>query len=317
MAKLLKVLVVLLLILSAVALVIEIVLIRQREEIKGRNTMLTRGALQVARTLEVIPAETNLDLVTRDLPRLQLNDEMFKHFYQLGADGKTIVENGKKKTEGPGTLDSVLKEISTRAELQFVRLNDTRSGLESTRTTLGVTSNTLVSTVQDLSQTQDKLKETETNLGQAKQDITQKAEQITDLTQKTEALTADVERKKEEVAKLGDKLSDTEAKIEATKRYIEKLQKDLESCLRGPSEGQIPGLQGQVVVVNTNWNFVVIDVLPEAKLVPLTELRVQREDKLVGKVRVSEVLRDRHFAFGEILPDWQQLPIAKGDNVFY
>ena len=317
MAKLLKVLVVLLLILSAVALVIEIVLIRQREEIKGRNTMLTRGALQVARTLEVIPAETNLDLVTRDLPRLQLNDEMFKHFYQLGTDGKTIVENGKKKTEGPGTLDSVLKEISTRAELQFVRLNDTRSGLESTRATLGVTSNTLVSTVQDLSQTQDKLKETETNLGQAKQDITQKAEQITDLTQKTEALTADVERKKEEVAKLGDKLSDTEAKIEATKRYIEKLQKDLESCLRGPAEGQIPGLQGQVVVVNTNWNFVVIDVLPEAKLVPMTELRVQREDKLVGKVRVSEVLRDRHFAFGEILPDWQQLPIAKGDNVFY
>ncbi len=317
MAKLLKVLVVLLLILSAVALIIEIILVRQREELKGRNIMLTRGALQVAKTLEVIPSDTPVDLATRDLPRLQLTDEMFKHFYQVGPDGRKVVENGKKKTDGPGTLDAVLKDISARADLQFVRLNDTRSGLESTRTTLGETSNTLVATVQDLGQTKDKLKVTENNLDQAKQDIEQKTGQITDLTQKTEALTADVERKKEEVAKLSDKLSDTEAKIEATKRYVEKLQKDLESCLRGPSDGQTPGLQGQIVVVNTNWNFVVVDVLPDAKLIPMTELTVQRNDKLVGKVRVSEVIRDRHFAFGEILPDWQQLPIAKGDYVFY
>ncbi len=317
MAKLLKVLVVLLLVLSAVALVVEIILVRQREELKGRNIMLTRGALQVAKTLEVIPADTNVDLAARDLPLLQLNEEMFKHFYQIGADGKKVVENGKKKTEGPGTLDAVLKDISGRAELQFVRLNDTRSGLLSTRTTLGETSNTLVNTIQDLNQTKDTLKTTENNLDTAKQDIVQKTEKITDLTQKTEALTADVERKKEEVAKLSDKLSDTEAKIEATKRYVEKLQKDLESCLRGPSEGQTPGLQGQVIVVNTNWNFVVMDILPEAKLVPMTDLTVQREDKLVGKVRVSEVIRDRHFAFGEILNDWQQLPIAKGDYVFY
>ncbi len=317
MAKLLKVLVVLLLILSAVALVIELVLTLQREELKGRNALLTRGALQVSKTLEVIPADTNVDLATRDLPRLQLNNEMFKRFYQIGADGKTIVVNGKKKTDGPDTLDSVLKEISARADLQFIRLNDTRGNLESTRVTLGETSNTLVTTIGELNQTKDKLKETENNLAQAKQEIAQKIEQITDLTQKNEGLTADVERKKEEIAKLSDKLSDMEAKIEATKRYIEKLQKDLDSCLRGPAEDQTPGLKGQVVVVNTNWNFVVIDVLPDAKLVPMTELRVQREDKLVGKVRVSEVLRDRHFAFGEILPDWEQLPVAKGDNVFY
>ncbi len=317
MAKLLKVLVVLLLILSAVALAIEIVLTQQREELKGRNTLLTRGALHVSKTLEVIPADTNVDLAMRELPRLQLNDEMFKHFYQVGADGKKIVVNGKSKTDGEGTLDSVLKEISVRADLQFIRLNDTRGNLESTRVTLSETSNTLVSTIAELNQTKDKLKETENNLAQARQDIAQKAEQIADLTAKNEGLTADVERKKEEIAKLGDKLSDMEGKIEATKRYIEKLQKDLDACLRGPSDDQSPGLKGQVVVVNTNWNFVVIDVLPDVQLVPMTELRVQREDKLVGKVRVSEVLRDRHFAFGEILSDWQQLPVAKGDNVFY
>lgn len=318
MAKLLKVLVVILLVLSAVALIMEIALVRQREELKGRNIMLTRGALQVAKTLEVIPTDTPIDLAVRDLPRLELKDEMFKHFYQVGPDGRVVVENGKKKTDGPGTLDAVLKDIAARADLQYIRLNDTRGGLDSTRKTLGETSNTLVTTIGELNQTKDTLKTTENNLTQAKQDIEQKTGQIADLNQKNEALTSDVERKKEEVAKLSDKLSDTEAKMEATKRYVEKLQKDLESCLRGPTEGgQTPGLQGQVLVVNTNWNFVVVDILPDAKLTPMTDLTVQREDKLVGKVRISEVIRDRRFAFGEVLPDWQQLPIAKGDYVFY
>jgi hypothetical protein len=78
-----------------------------------------------------------------------------------------------------------------------------------------------------------------------------------------------------------------------------------------------PGVQGRIVVVNTNWNFVVMDLLPEAKLVPLSDLTVNRADKLVGKIRVSEVIRDRGFAFGDILPQWQQMPLAKGDYVFY
>jgi hypothetical protein len=317
MAKLLKVLVVLLLILSAVALTVEIILVRQREELKGRNLMLTRGAIQVAKTLEVIPAEPPVDLATRDLPLLQLNEEMFKHFYQIGPDGKVVSENGQKKTDGPGTLDALLKDISAKANLQFVRLNDTRSLLASTRVTLNETSNTLVATILDLNQTREKLKQTENSLEAANKDIEQKKEQIADLTQKNEALTADVERKKEEIGKLTDKISDVEAKLVASTRYVQKLEKDLGDCLRGPSEGMTPGLQGQIIVVNTNWNFVLVDMLPEAHLVPMTDLTVQRGDKLVGKVRVSEVIRDRRFAFGEILPDWQQVPVAAGDYVFY
>jgi hypothetical protein len=52
-------------------------------------------------------------------------------------------------------------------------------------------------------------------------------------------------------------------------------------------------------------------------MIPLSDLTVQRNDKLVGKIRVSEVLAEQRFAFGEILMDWQQMPVAKGDYVFY
>ena len=121
------------------------------------------------------------------------------------------------------------------------------------------------------------------------------------------------------MAKLTDKVSDTEAKVEATKRYVDKLQAELDACVRGTSDTNavVPGLQGEVVVVNTNWSFVVVDILPEAKVMPMSELTINRGAKLVGKVRVSAVLRDHHFAFGEILPQWLQMPITKGDYAFY
>jgi uncharacterized protein YoxC len=317
MAKLLKILVVLLLVASAAALAIEVILSSQREELKGRNLLFMRNAAQVAKTLEVIPSDTPVDLATRDLPRLQVGEESLKHFYQVGADGKVIKEGGKKKTDGPGTLDAILKDIAIRADLQAVRLNDTRVGLESTRTALGETSNTLAATTQDLTKTQETLKKTEADLESTKQTVAQKTEQLADLTQKNETLASDVDQKKDVIAKLTDKVTDTEAKIEATKRYVEKLQKDLEGCRAGRSEGQTPGLQGQIVVVNPQWRFVVIDVLPDASPVAYTDLTVQRNDKLVGKVRVSEVLRDRRFALADILPEWQQLPVAAGDYVFY
>lgn len=70
-------------------------------------------------------------------------------------------------------------------------------------------------------------------------------------------------------------------------------------------------------MVNTNWNFVVMDILPESGMIPMTDLTIQREDKLVGKIRVSEVRRDQRIALGEILPEYQQMAPSRGDNVFY
>lgn len=318
MDKLLKVLVVIVLILSGVALTVEVMLFLQREELKGRNIKLMDGAIKVAGSLEV-PPEAPVDLVKQDLPHMQMNREQFKSFYQMGPDGKVLKENGIKKTDGPGTLDATLKAIAVNAELQYARLNDTRVNLGQTRTTLDATSNTLVVTEKDLSQTKDTLKKTEEDLASAKQDIAQKTEQIAGLNETKEKLEGEVDKQKNEIVTLTDKLSDKESQLTATKRFVDKLQKDLASCLHGPSDSNAPppGLQGRILVVNTNWNFVVMDMTAEARMVPLTDLTVQREDKLVGKIRVSEVMLEQRFAFGEILNDWQQMPVTKGDYVFY
>lgn len=318
MDKLLKVLVVFLLVLSGVALTVELVLFLQREEIKGRNNKLMDGVVRVASTLEVQP-ETPPDLVTRDLPRLQLSKEQFKNYYQVGPDGKVVKENGVKKAEGAGTLDAMLKEVVVKADLQYARLNDTRVNLEQTRGTLDATSNTLVKTEKDLSDTKDTLKKTEEDLGAAQKDIADKAEQITNLNATKERLEGEVDKQKGEITTLTDKLSDKESQLAATKRFVDKLQKDLVQCLRGPSDTNAPppGLQGKILVVSTNWNFVLMDMTADSRMMPMTDLTVQRENKLVGKVRVSEVLHEQRFAFGEILGEMQQMPLSKGDLVFY
>ena len=311
MDKALKVLVVLVLILSLTAVVIELKLYGQRDELKGRTVKLSDYVAKIANTIEL--PQTNADLVARDAEHIKIKPEQLKQYYKIGDDGKA-----SRVTTGAGTMDAVLLDVMVNAGRQFDRLNDTRTGLEQTRGTLNTTSNTLVKTEGELTDTKSTLVKTEQDLTASKQDCEKKAGEITTLNGQIETDKADIERKTGEIAKLTEKVSDGESKIEAGKRYIVKLQKELKVCQGQFDTNALPhGIQGQITVVNTNWNFVVMDILPDSGMIPMTDLTIQRQDKLVGKIRISEVRRDQRVALGEILMDYQQLPPLRGDNVFY
>jgi len=311
MDKALKVLVVLVLVLSIVAVFIEIKLFGQREELKGRNTRLMKGVCELASTFEL--PSTNADWAVKDAPHVVLKPDNLKQYYKIGDDGKP-----SKVSSGPGTMDAVLADIKDKADRQFSRLNDTRDDLTSTRGTLAATSNLLVRTEGVLATTSNTLVKTEQDLEIAKQDIAKKTTEIADLNSTVETQKADIEKKVNEIAKLNEKVSDCESKIDAGKRYIAKMEKRLKICEGNFDTNSLPrGIQGQIAVVNTNWNFVVMSILPDSEMIPMTDLTVQRGDKLIGKVRVSEIRKDQQVALGEIIPDLQQLPLAKGDNVFY
>jgi len=311
MDKALKVLVVLVLVLSIVAVVMELKLYGQRDELKGRTVKLSDYVAKIATTIEV--PQTNADLVAKDAEHVKIKSEALKQYYKIGDDGKP-----SKVTTGSGTMDAVLLDVVVKAGAQLDRLNDTRTGLELTRTTLGQTSNTLVKTEGTLAETKTSLDKTTQDLATTKQEVEKKATEITDLNGKIETDKADIEKKTGDIAKLTEKVSDGESKIEAGKRYIQKLEKELKVCQGQYDTNSLPkGLQGQITVVNTNWNFVVMDILPDSAMIPMTDLTIQREDKLVGKVRISEVRRDQRVALGEILMDYQQLTPHSGDNVLY
>ena len=313
MDKALKVLVVALLLLSIAAVVVEFKIYSQRMELKGRTNKLADYVVKIAGTVE-LPPSTITDLAASDnIPRLIVKNDDLKQYYKIGDDGKP-----SKVTSGSGTMDDVLSTVLNSADRQHTRLNDTRGELTQTRTTLGQTSNQLVSTEGVLATTSNNLVKTIGALADAKQEIEKKKTEIEGLNGQIETQKADIEKKTGEISTLTEKVSACESEIDAGKRYIAKIEKEMKLIMGASSTNALPsGVQGHIAIMNTNWNFVVIDMLPDAGLIPMTDLTVQRKDKLVGKVRVSEIRKEQRVAVAEILPEYSQLVPAKGDVVFY
>jgi archaellum component FlaC len=313
MDKALKVLVVALLLLSIAAVVVEFKIYSQRMELKGRTNKLADYVVKIAGTVELPPA-TITDLAASDnIPRMIVKNDDLKQYYKIGDDGKP-----SKVTSGSGTMDDVLSTVLNSADRQHTRLNDTRGELTQTRTTLGQTSNQLVSTEGVLATTSNNLVKTIGELAETKQEIEKKKTEIEGLNGQVETQKADIEKKTGEISTLTEKVSACESEIDAGKRYIAKIEKEMKLIMGASSTNALPsGVQGHIAVMNTNWNFVVIDMLPEAGLIPMTDLTVQRNEKLVGKVRVSEIRKEQRVAVAEVLPEYSQLVPAKGDVVFY
>lgn len=80
---------------------------------------------------------------------------------------------------------------------------------------------------------------------------------------------------------------------------------------------EMPGLKGNVVAVDTKWDFVVLDVGASKGAKAGGQLLVRRGDKLVGKVRIISVEDGRSIA--NVLPAWKQgdVAVAAGDAVIY
>lgn len=79
------------------------------------------------------------------------------------------------------------------------------------------------------------------------------------------------------------------------------------------AEGQLdPNLQGKVIEVNPEWNYVIIN-LGRNKIREGVPLLAARGNEFVAKLRVSRVLK--HISIAEILPDPRPGTIRKGDRV--
>jgi len=70
---------------------------------------------------------------------------------------------------------------------------------------------------------------------------------------------------------------------------------------------------GKVLAVDTQWDFVVLDLGRNEGAVERGELLVNRDGKLVAKVRISKVEDAQSVA--NILPEWKQVDVEVGDQV--
>lgn len=75
------------------------------------------------------------------------------------------------------------------------------------------------------------------------------------------------------------------------------------------------GTKGKVVAVDPKYDFVILDIGGNQQLVENARMLVNRDGKLIGKIRITRVEPTR--AIGNVMPEWRQDEIMEGDQVLY
>ncbi len=75
------------------------------------------------------------------------------------------------------------------------------------------------------------------------------------------------------------------------------------------------GTKGEIVAVDPKFDFVVLNIGKDQGLIQNAKLLVNRNGKLVGKVKITSVEDKRSIA--NVLADWKQDELVEGDQVFY
>lgn len=104
----------------------------------------------------------------------------------------------------------------------------------------------------------------------------------------------------------------------AALRQIAALQARLDRYEpRGQRDPELPaGTKGTIVAVDPKYDFVVLNIGGNQGLVENATLLVNRDGKLVGRVRITQVQPDR--AIANVMPEWKQSDadeIMEGDQV--
>ena len=284
MAKLLKPLVVIVLLVSIAALVIQAaVLFPKRTLIKERTQKLESGVDRIVGALKG--------------PQSLLSDEA-KSAAQFRA-GNLVIGT---KEELP-RLESELNKALQVANAVLQGWNDTKVDLENTR--------------QDLENTRAELENTKAQLEDARTQIVQLNETIRGKDQELEEksnLIAGLEDEKAtltaQIASLQDQVAQLEEDKSVLETQLEKCDKELHKEIT-----MKPGTTGKIVYANKEWNFVVIDIGSNQGVQATAEMIIHRDDNMIGKIKISAVRDDVSIA--EVMTDYQKDTVKEGDDVLF
>jgi hypothetical protein len=199
----------------------------------------------------------------------------------------------------------------------------------------------LAKTSKELKDTSEKLKTTEENLKVTTEEKDKAVTEVADLTKVRAKLTDDLAKttKARDEAQFELKAyKDTDLKPEEIIAF-RKNYKNLQDSLAGAQDENVllgkkitslqnelniyktpeyvvalrADLKGKILVTDPKWNFVILDIGQDQGVLDHGELLVNRNGKLVAKVKVRTVQKDRSVA--NVLPGWQLGEVMEGDVV--
>ena len=291
MAKLLKPLVVIVLLVSIAALVIQAAfLFPKRTLIKERTQKLENGLDRLVGTLKG--------------PQSLLSDEVKA---QSGFSAKNLVIGNKIDLP---RLDSELNKAAQVANAVLEGWLFTQTDLENTRQDLENTRAELESTKAQLEDARTQIVQLNETIRAKDQELDEKSNVIAGLEDEKATLTAQVADLTAQVASLQDQIAQLEEDKSVLETQLEKCDKELHKEIT-----MKPGTAGTIVYANAEWNFVVIDVGSNDGAQATAEMIVHRGDQMIGKIKISAVRDDVSIA--EVMTDFQQDTVKEGDHVLF
>jgi len=222
--------------------------------------------------------------------------------------------------------DHINTLISQRDE-QRKQKETAQADASKTHAELTKTQTTLKQTQQDLADSQAAQKKAEALAVAQQKKADDLAAQLAKATQDRDAAQADLAAYKgtgktpqeilgliSQIKKDQDDIAAINEEKKVLTRTIARLQNQLNELIGTNYVVTLPAdLKGKVVVVDPKWDFVVLDIGTDQDVLENGEMLVSRDGKLVAKVVVRTVDKDRCIA--NIVPGWKLGEVFEGDIV--
>ena len=284
--------------------------------------------------------EANLDtLKWDDKERIQL-----RQLYKLDGEGNKIPDAanpGDFVKKGAGTAQELLDQLFERAKAQQAKLNTTRAELANVRTKLEALVNDYNKLKPEGRQDKVTIEEKKAQieeLGQAKaaveEQLTKTKSQIDDLNAEIKSLKDERDTAKDETEAVKEDLAKTQKLVDQLKKLLQNQPARQQTVASG-AVNVAPltvGNKGKIVEVNSKLMFAVIEFDEDAmkellgperqNALPQLEMGIRRTGfqgpagEYVGRLRLRQSVAGKNFVIADLLGDWLQTEVKKGDVVF-
>jgi archaellum component FlaC len=232
----------------------------------------------------------------------------------------------------------ILEEFQTRALAQKSALEKTRSELTKMRELVTSLVNEMNKMKTEWRVTKRELTESRAECAKLKEEKAALEAQIVKLTAEKKELAAEVENEKAETARLNSEVLGLKEEI----AKLQKINKELKDGISrgkptGPTQENVApltaGVKGKIVDANDEYKFVIIELTDSAMVemlgeerknaLPQYELNIRRTGRqsasgeFVTRIKLTKAVKGKNLVVAEILTDWQQVPVEKGDVVFF
>lgn len=267
-----------------------------------------------------------------------------RNYFAMGADGQPVIDplDNKPATKGPGSMQELLDQLFDRAKAQQAALNKTRAELTKMRELLTTSVNDANKLKTDGRATKKELKDSKEQVASLTTEKEALEGRVAKLTAEKKELAAEAADAKSEVEKLNEEKVTMVDQMAKDKALIEELKKKVAgksstTTVGGGDTVAVTALsagdKGKIIESNDDLKFVIIDFSNDAmtemlgaerqNAMPQLEMNVRRIGRqsaagdFVTRIKLRQAVRGKNLVVADILTDWQQAPVEKGDVVFF